>query len=110
MLRMVRPFLKHDDVVAAGGTVRVANGSVVRAGRVVQARAPRTWLAGVQAIEYLRAFLLGRLGWNRIGGNLIVSGAFGLFRRDVMIGVGGYVHDTVGEDMELVAAVRRRGT
>lgn len=109
MLRMVRPFLESEDVVAAGGTVRVANGSVVRAGRVVDARAPRSLLAGVQAVEYLRAFLFGRLGWNRLGGNLIISGAFGLFRRDAMIAVGGYVHDTVGEDMELVAALRRRG-
>jgi cellulose synthase/poly-beta-1,6-N-acetylglucosamine synthase-like glycosyltransferase len=69
----------------------------------------RRWLAGVQSIEYLRAFLFGRLGWNRLGGNLIISGAFGLFRRDAMVAAGGYVHDTVGEDMELVASLRRGG-
>ena len=109
LLRMARPFLMADDVVAAGGTIRVANGSEVRAGRIVKARAPRSWLAGVQTIEYLRAFLFGRLGWNNLGGNLIISGAFGLFRRDAMIGVGGYLHDTVGEDMELVAHLRRTG-
>jgi cellulose synthase/poly-beta-1,6-N-acetylglucosamine synthase-like glycosyltransferase len=109
LLRMVRPFLESDEVVAAGGTVRVANGSSVRAGRLVKARAPRRWLAGVQAVEYLRAFLFGRLGWNRLGGNLIISGAFGLFQRQAMIDAGGYVHDTVGEDMELVAHLRRRG-
>jgi cellulose synthase/poly-beta-1,6-N-acetylglucosamine synthase-like glycosyltransferase len=109
LLRMVRPFLESDDVVAAGGTVRVANGSSVRSGRVVHARAPRRLLAGVQAVEYLRAFLFGRLGWNRLGGNLIISGAFGLFRREAMLDAGGYVHDTVGEDMELVAHIRRRG-
>ena len=109
LLRMVRPFLESQDVVAAGGTIRVANGSTVRAGRVVAAAAPRGLLAGVQAVEYLRAFLFGRLGWNRLGGNLIISGAFGLFRRDAMLAAGGYVHDTVGEDMELVANLRRRG-
>jgi cellulose synthase/poly-beta-1,6-N-acetylglucosamine synthase-like glycosyltransferase len=109
LLRMVRPFLESEDVVAAGGTIRVANGSTVRAGRVVAPAAPRGLLAGVQAVEYLRAFLFGRLGWNRLGGNLIISGAFGLFRRDAMIAAGGYVHDTVGEDMELVANLRRRG-
>ncbi|MGH2918363.1 MAG: glycosyltransferase family 2 protein [Solirubrobacteraceae bacterium] len=109
LLRMVRPFLESENVVAAGGTIRVANGSAVRAGRVVHAAAPRRLLAGVQAVEYLRAFLVGRVGLNLLGGNLIISGAFGLFRRDAMVGAGGYVNDTVGEDMELVANLRRRG-
>ena len=107
--RMVRPFLHHDDVLAAGGTIRVVNGSVVRDGVVVAPRAPRRLLAGIQAVEYLRAFLFGRLGWNRLGGNLIISGAFGLFRREAVIAAGGYLHDTVGEDMELVLRLRQRG-
>jgi cellulose synthase/poly-beta-1,6-N-acetylglucosamine synthase-like glycosyltransferase len=106
---MVRPFIERADVVATGGTLRVANGSAVRDGRVVTVRAPRALLAGVQAVEYVRAFLLGRLGWNALGGNLIISGAFGLFRREQVILAGGYVHDTVGEDMELIANLRRRG-
>ena len=109
LLRMARPFLHGEDVVAAGGTVRVVNGSQVKSGRVLTARAPRNPLAGIQAVEYLRAFLFGRLGWNRLGGNLIISGAFGLFRRERVIDVGGYLHQTVGEDMELVARLRRRG-
>lgn len=107
LLRMVRPFLHRDDVVAAGGTIRVVNGSSVKGGRVIEPRAPRRAVPALQAIEYLRAFLTGRLGWNRLGGNLIISGAFGLFRRDAMLAVGGYEHDTVGEDMELVARLRR---
>jgi cellulose synthase/poly-beta-1,6-N-acetylglucosamine synthase-like glycosyltransferase len=106
--RMVRPFLEPN-VVAVGGTIRVANGSVVRGGRVTTPRAPRTPLAGFQAVEYLRAFLFGRLGWNCLGDNLIISGAFGLFRRAAVIAVGGYAHDTVGEDMELIARLRRYG-
>jgi cellulose synthase/poly-beta-1,6-N-acetylglucosamine synthase-like glycosyltransferase len=106
--RMIRPFLLDDNVVAAGGTLRVANGADVRAGRVVRERAPRRFLPGVQAVEYLRAFLAGRVGWNRLGGNLIISGAFGLFRREAMVEAGGYRHDTVGEDMELVVRMRRR--
>ena len=96
LLRMVRPFLYRNDVVAAGGTIRVVNGSRVSEGRVVDAHAPNTALAALQAVEYLRAFLTGRLGWNRLGGNLIISGAFGLFRRDAMLAAGGYEHDTVG--------------
>ncbi len=109
LLRLVRPFLARDDVVAAGGSIRVVNGCEVRAGRVLRPRVPRRPLAGIQTVEYLRAFLFGRLGWNRLGGNLIISGAFGLFRREAVLAVGGYAHDTVGEDMELVAKLRRRG-
>lgn len=107
--RMVRPFLETRDVLAAGGTIRVANECVVRNGRVAETRTPRRPLAGTQVVEYLRAFLFGRLGWNRLGGNLIISGAFGLFRRDAVIAAGGYLHDTVGEDMELVLRLRRLG-
>ncbi len=108
LLRMVRPFLDTDDCIAAGGTIRVANGCTVQLGRVTAVRTPATWLAGVQSLEYIRAFLFGRLGWNRLGGNLIISGAFGLFRREDVLSTGGYRHGSVGEDMELVARLRRR--
>jgi cellulose synthase/poly-beta-1,6-N-acetylglucosamine synthase-like glycosyltransferase len=105
--RMIRPFLLDADVIAAGGTIRAANGCEVRAGRVLAQRAPRRALPALQAIEYLRAFVCGRLGWNRLGGNLVISGAFGLFDREAMIAAGGYEHATVGEDMEVVVRMRR---
>lgn len=107
--RMVRPFLLSDNVLAAGGTIRVANGCMVQDGRVIDVRVPRSIPAGLQVLEYTRAFLFGRLGWNRFGGNLIISGAFGLFRREAVVGAGGYTHNTVGEDMELVVRLRRQG-
>ncbi len=109
LLHMVRPFLEDEDVVAAGGTIRPVNGSRVKAGRVVRPGVPRRPLAAMQAVEYLRAFLPGRVGWNRLGGNLIISGAFGLFRRAQTLAIGGYEEATVGEDMELVARLRRHG-
>jgi cellulose synthase/poly-beta-1,6-N-acetylglucosamine synthase-like glycosyltransferase len=105
--RMVRPFLYSTDVVAAGGTIRVVNGSEVKLGRVATAAVPTNMLAGIQVVEYLRAFLFGRLGWNRLGGNIIVSGAFGLFQREAVLRAGAYLHDTVGEDMELVLRLKR---
>jgi cellulose synthase/poly-beta-1,6-N-acetylglucosamine synthase-like glycosyltransferase len=105
--RMVRPFLYATDVVATGGTIRVVNGSEVKFGRVIRTRVPTNALAGIQVVEYLRAFLFGRLGWNRLGGNIIISGAFGLFRRESVLSAGGYLHDTVGEDMELVLRLKR---
>jgi cellulose synthase/poly-beta-1,6-N-acetylglucosamine synthase-like glycosyltransferase len=106
--RMVRPFVADRDTVVVGGTIRLANGATVVKGRMVQEAAPRRLLARFQVIEYLRAYLIGRVGWNRLGGNLVISGAFGLFDREAMLDVGGYAH-TVGEDMELVVRLRRRG-
>jgi cellulose synthase/poly-beta-1,6-N-acetylglucosamine synthase-like glycosyltransferase len=105
--RMVRPFLYATDVVATGGTIRVVNGSQVKHGRVAKTAVPTNLLAGIQVVEYLRAFLFGRLGWNRLGGNIIISGAFGLFQRQGVLDAGGYLHDTVGEDMELVLRLKR---
>lgn len=104
--RMVRPFLESEDVLAAGGTIRVANGCDVHDGQVRKARVPRQPIPGFQVCEYLRAFLFGRLGWNKLGGNLVISGAFGLFRKDSVLAAGGYLHDTVGEDIELVFRLR----
>lgn len=106
--RLARPFLSDATVLATGGTIRIANGCTIEGGRVVDPRVSENPVAGTQVVDYCRAFLFGRLGWNRLGGNLIVSGAFGLFRRDDVVAAGGYAHDTVGEDMELVLRLRRR--
>lgn len=106
---VVMPFLARPDTVAVGGTVRLANGAKVRSGQVQDLRPPSDLLAGAQVVEYLRAFLVGRMAWNLLGGNLIISGAFGVFRRASLIAVGGYLHGSVGEDMELVVRLRRLG-
>jgi cellulose synthase/poly-beta-1,6-N-acetylglucosamine synthase-like glycosyltransferase len=107
MLRLTRPFLLGHHVAAVGGTVRVANASVIRDGRVLEPRVSGRFLPGVQVVEYLRAFLYGRLGWNRLGGNLIISGAFGLFRKELLLEVGGYATDSVVEDFDVVVRLHR---
>jgi cellulose synthase/poly-beta-1,6-N-acetylglucosamine synthase-like glycosyltransferase len=109
LLRVVRPFVEDPGVtVATGGIIRIANGSRVRSGRLVDVRLPRRFLPLVQIVEYLRAFLFGRMGWSAINGLLIISGAFGLFDKRAAVLAGGYAHDTVGEDMELVVRMHRR--
>ncbi len=107
LLRLTRPFLLGRQIAAVGGTVRVANGCTVKDGRVVDARVPGRFLPGVQVVEYLRAFLFGRLGWNRLGGSLIISGAFGLFRKEYIHGIGGYRTSSVVEDLDLVVRLHR---
>ncbi|MGZ4601210.1 MAG: glycosyltransferase family 2 protein [Oryzihumus sp.] len=108
LLTVAKPFA--DDpirTVATGGVVRAANGCTVVAGRIVEIRTPRQWLPRVQIVEYLRAFLLGRTGWSRLGALILISGAFGLFRRDVLVEVQGLDTDSIGEDFELVMRIHR---
>ncbi|HYN94930.1 MAG TPA: glycosyltransferase [Pilimelia sp.] len=103
LLSVAKPFA--DDplrMAATGGVIRIANGCRVVAGRVVEVGMPDRWLARIQVVEYLRAFLMGRAGWSRLGGLVVISGAFGVFRRDLVVQVGGMAHDCIGEDAELV--------
>ncbi|MFI5838091.1 glycosyltransferase family 2 protein [Catenuloplanes sp. NPDC051500] len=114
LLSVVKPFADDPlEVAAVGGVVRIANGCAVVGGRVVDVRMPRQWLVRMQIVEYLRAFLMGRTGWSRLGGLVVISGAFGMFRRDLLARVGGMAHDTIGEDAELVVRLhhhlRERG-
>jgi len=103
LLHVVQPFLDDpENVVGSGGVVRVVNDKTVKSGRVVDVHMPHKWLPRIQVVEYLRAFLLGRTGWSRIGTLMIVSGAFGLFRRDLLFELGGLDTATIGEDAELV--------
>jgi cellulose synthase/poly-beta-1,6-N-acetylglucosamine synthase-like glycosyltransferase len=105
--RVVKPFLRDPRVVASGGTVRVANGCAIEGGFLTRVGLPTNIWALFQVVEYLRAFLFGRLGWSQLNAMLIISGAFGLFKTDVVIAAGGYKPKTIGEDMELVVRIHR---
>lgn len=105
--RVVRPFLEDVRTVASGGTVRIANGCRVEGGFVQGVGVPRNPLALMQVVEYLRAFLFGRLGWSPFNALLIISGTFGLFHKETVVQAGGYRTDTLGEDMELVVRLHR---
>ncbi|WP_084421434.1 glycosyltransferase family 2 protein [Henriciella litoralis] len=108
LLRAVRPFIDDPSrVIAVGGTVRLANGCRIEDGRVISTGLSNNLLALFQTVEYVRAFLMARLAWSDIGALTIISGAFGLFRRGVVVEVGGYSTDTVGEDMELVVKLHK---
>lgn len=107
--KLVKPFLSHTDnkTIATGGVIRIANSCKIENGQVVQVNVPNEYIARFQAIEYLRAFLMGRMAWSKLNGLLIVSGALGMFDKDIVVQCGGYNVNTVGEDMELVVRMRR---
>lgn len=108
LLRAVRPFLEDPQkMIAVGGTIRILNGCVIRAGQIKEVRLPSHFLPLVQNMEYIRAFLMARLAWSYWGMLGIISGAFGIFRRDIALDAGGYSINCIGEDYELVIKMHR---
>ena len=100
--RIVQPVLEDDNVVAVGGIIRISNDVELENGRVKRYHLPRNILAFMQVLEYDRSFLASRILFDRFNGSLIISGAFGLFKKATVIAAGGYDSKTMGEDMELV--------
>jgi cellulose synthase/poly-beta-1,6-N-acetylglucosamine synthase-like glycosyltransferase len=105
--RVVEPFLDDPTAIASGGTVRIANGCTVSGGNLEKVELPGNLLPLLQIVEYLRAFLFGRMGWATLDAVLVMSGAFGVFRKDALVEAGGYKAQVIGEDMELVVRLHR---
>jgi len=108
LLRVIKPFMEYpEETIAAGGIVRIVNGCEVRDGRVVRVELPDRSLPILQVLEYLRAFLSGRVGWSVLQSLLIISGAFGVYKKQAVIEIGGYRSDTDTEDLDLVVRLHR---
>ncbi|TDQ23989.1 glycosyltransferase family 2 protein [Tenacibaculum caenipelagi] len=107
--KMIKPFLEYTDrrVIASGGVIRIANSCIIEDGKLMDVNYPKITLVRLQILEYLRSFLLGRMAWSKLNGLLVISGAFGMFDKNIAIKVGGYNTKTVGEDMEIVVRMRR---
>ncbi|RBW71510.1 glycosyltransferase family 2 protein [Bacillus taeanensis] len=107
-LKVMKPIVDSDgEVIAAGGSVRIANNCHIERGELMQVGLSKNPLIILQVVEYLRAFLMGRVGLSRHNLLLIVSGAFGIFNKEWVVEANGYRTDTVGEDMELVVHLHR---
>ncbi|MBO0961580.1 glycosyltransferase family 2 protein [Neobacillus sp. MM2021_6] len=107
-LKVMKPIIdSNEEVIASGGSIRIANGCHIQNGRIEKIGLSDKPLVVMQIIEYLRAFLMGRIGLSRHNLLLIISGAFGVFSKNWVIAAGGYRTDTVGEDMELVVRMHR---
>lgn len=109
LLKLVKPFMesKGRRVIGAGGVIRIANSCEISEGHIQKINLPRRFLPRAQVMEYTRAFLMGRMAWSELDGLLLISGALGMFDREIVISAGGYSTKTVGEDMELVVRIRR---
>lgn len=102
LTNIVMPYMEDDTTVAVGGNIKVSNSVVLDNGEVAKILTPKNLFVIFQTIEYFRVFLTTRVWFNKFNGNLIISGAFGLFKKSAAINVGGYDTDTIGEDMDLV--------
>lgn len=100
--KIVKPVLENENVVAVGGAVRPSNSVQILRGRVINYRLPKNLLACMQVLEYDRSFLASRILFDKFNGSMIISGAFGLFKKEAVINAGSYDPTTMGEDMELV--------
>lgn len=100
--KIATPILENQNVIAVGSMIRISNDSVFENGQLVQLRLPKKLIAAFQVLEYERSFLASRILLDKFNANLIISGAFGLFRKDAVINVGGYQVGSMGEDMELI--------
>jgi cellulose synthase/poly-beta-1,6-N-acetylglucosamine synthase-like glycosyltransferase len=108
LLRLMAPVLQFKEtVVVSGGIVRIANGCALRDGRLAKVGLPGSWLELCQVVEYIRTFLFGRPGWNMLNANFIASGAFCVLHRESVIKAKGFSSDTVTEDIDMIARVRR---
>ncbi len=108
LLSVMKPIMKSNgDVIAAGGNIRIANGLDIQLGAVFQTDLSKNALVVMQIVEYLRAFLMGRIALSKFNLVLIISGAFSVFSKKWVIEAGGYSTNTVGEDMELVVRLHR---
>lgn len=105
--KIVQPIIEDTRVIALGGAIMINNGAIIENGKVKRYDMPKSVLASLQAIEYNRTFLASRIMFDKLNANLIISGAFGAFRKDVVIATGGYEPSTRGEDMELVIKLHR---
>jgi len=108
ILRIIRAFVEDPHTVAAGGTIRILNGCTLKQGYITKIGLPRSLLGKFQILEYLRSFLAGRVAYSAMDSLLIVSGAFGIFKKSAVIQVGGYKKDAIGEDMELIVRLHNR--
>lgn len=109
LLKLIKPVMDEPKkrVIATGATLRIANSCIIDKGVILRMKPPRNLMARFQEMEYIRAFVLGKMGWSYINCVPNVSGGLGLFDKDVAIKAGGYDPQSFGEDMELMVRMCR---
>ena len=107
LLKLIKPFVEEKTkVIATGAAIRISNSCEIKNGFLVKVKVPKKYLPLFQELEYIRAFLLGRMAWSKINALMLVSGGLGMFDKEIAINAGGYDPKSFGEDMELITRMR----
>lgn len=105
---LAKPFIENTErVIATGAAIRISNSCEFKDGMLYKSHFPDNFFARFQELEYIRSFLFGRMAWSKINGLLLVSGGLGMFDKEIVIEAGGYWHQSLGEDMELITRIRK---
>ncbi|NIK78778.1 cellulose synthase/poly-beta-1,6-N-acetylglucosamine synthase-like glycosyltransferase [Paenibacillus castaneae] len=107
LIKLAMLFVEHPETIAVGGIVRIANGSIIKDGKLIEMNIPKSNMAKFQIVEYFRAFLTGRTSFSKLNSVLIISGAFGAFNKRAVIDCGGYKVNTIGEDMDIIVRLHK---
>lgn len=102
-LNEMNEIFADECVVAAGGLVNIVQGYKRHEEKLI----PFFKICGLiryQIVQYLNAFYLLKATQSKFNAITVIAGAFGAFRRNVLIQVNGY-RRTVGEDMDITLKI-----
>jgi len=100
--RLIRPFLLHPNTVAAHASIGNVNGCTIADNRIAKVNFPKKMLLGFQVIDFMKGFLVERLGLSWTQGTLVIPGNFGMFKMKTLIDIGGYDRSSIIEDTEII--------
>ena len=101
--KMIKPVLNSKTrVIAVGATLRMSNNCDIEEGVITRVRPPKALIPRFQELEYIRSYLLGKMGWELINAVPNVSGGLGMFDKEIAIKAGGYGADSHAEDMDMM--------
>lgn len=100
--KIILPVLDSDvTVIGVGATMRMVNGCKLENGVMKQVSPPSKFIPTFQETEYLRSYLVAKMGWAAINCIPNISGGFGLFNRSVVVNIGGFNPLSHAEDMDM---------
>lgn len=102
IFQCIMPLLSQENIIAVSGAMALSNGCKVEKGQIIEAYPPHKLIPLFQTLEYMRSFLIGKMGWSTINAMPNVSGGYGLFKTDIVISAGGYSPDSFAEDMDML--------